>query len=119
MAFKNPTRKAVIKQQPVRTVKKFNVAQFAGIRHQHQCANRECRQVFWDYCTTPQTNPVCPICKTGRPNVYMQWKEPKECCLEGCELLTDHQWHEWLELAGEHPWYQCDMCKRAHGSSFR
>jgi len=107
-------RKAVIKTQPARKTT-AGVSQLAGKGHFHFCANARCRLIYEDFCDTPETNRTCPPCRGIRRAVWMQSRDPRECCTSNCRQVTNPDDLIRYQLAGPGPWFKCQTCARCHG----
>lgn len=108
-------RKAVVKSKPRDRQRKINLNDLVGVRHMHFCSDRDCRLVYEDSCTEPESSGLCDYCRTGSRSAYMPVRDPQECCLDNCKQVTDPNRLVTFQLAGPGPWFQCKTCARCHG----
>ncbi len=119
--MRNLPRKAVVKYKPhEHKVKLTGVYNALALKsHKHVCENPSCRLLYQDNCFVPERNERCHSCKSlRRPWVYsdgLSSYDPRPCCVNNTELLTDPDSLLRFECAGPGPWFQCRDCKRCHG----
>lgn len=90
------------------------LAQRRGKAHFHFCSDRDCRLIYEDACQDVGTNGPCQLHRGVRRPVWVQARDPQECCIDNCELVAGDDLVLY-RLAGPGPWFQCKTCRRAHG----
>lgn len=118
--MRNQPRKALIKHKA--TTKHQSLAGVHRVlrdrSHYHTCANQQCRLSYEDSCETPDRNERCCPC-TGRRRTWifdgLDARDPRPCCRDNTELVTQPEDLERYLLGGPGPWFQCRTCRRSHG----
>ena len=105
-------RRAVVKQQPVKRIKRVVVA----VYHAHACTS--CGERYADRCDTPGENGQCMQCTHGHDVTVEQLdRRPKDCCKTHSQLMLNNDEVARYNLGGDLPWYQCvgpHGCFRTH-----
>ena len=89
--------------------------QLSGQFHLHFCSNPDCRLVYTDACKTLDVNARCHACRGVRRPVWVSARDPQECCIGNCFMVTNEDEIVRYKLAGPGPWFQCTKCARVHG----
>ena len=106
--------RSAVSSRPARTADGV-VAKLADVLHDHGC--RTCRRTIGCSCSTPASNPECRPCRGLELSVYDRTREPRDCCWDACQVVTDPDQIALYLLAGPGPWFRCPTCARHHAKN--